>query len=352
MGRTPYAHRHLPPGIRARPKSGGVVWYYLDIGKQADGSRPEIALGKDYTEALRKYADLVTTAKAPPVTVPEILSRWQVQTIVGRAGGTQDDINYALPNLIKFFSDPSPAPLNQVKPLHIAQYLDWRRKAPVRANREISWLSAAWNWSRTRGLTDLPNPCDGVKRNKETGRDIYVEDDEMAAIKAKADVPLQEAIDLAHLIGQRPSDLRDILETDIRGGVLTLAQAKTGAKMAIEVSGELEALINRIKARKASIDGVRSLYLLCDETGHALRKAQLRYRFNKARTAAAKECTDPASAARIRAIQFRDLRAKSGTDKRASDGLDAAQALLGHTQSAMTESYTRARKGAVVKPVR
>ncbi|MDR2690273.1 MAG: hypothetical protein LBB76_11025, partial [Azoarcus sp.] len=61
---------------------------------------------------------------------------------------------------------------------------------------------------RETGKTNLPNPSAGVKKNKEAGRKIYVEDDELAAIIAHADEPLREAIELAYLIGQRPGDLR------------------------------------------------------------------------------------------------------------------------------------------------
>ncbi len=336
----------------ARAKSGGKVWYYLEAGINTDGKRKETPLGSDYIEALRRYAELVSTAKAPPVTAPELLTRWHSETIQGRAVNTQKDIGYAIPKLIEFFSSPSPAPLNEIKPQHVSRYLAWRKAAPIRANREIAWLSTAWNWGRTIGLTDLENPCNGVKRNKETGRDIYPEDDEIAAIEAHADEPLKEAMRLAYLTGQRPGDLRDMQETDIRGGVLTFSQNKTGAKMAVSVVGELEELINRIRSRKSSIQGVRSLALLCDENGQPLGKSQLRHRFDRARSAAANAASDAATAARIMNIQFRDLRAKAGTDKREIDGLDGAQRLLGHAQSSMTEHYTRARRGVTVKPVK
>ena len=361
MGRKPYKNDGLPKGMRAKIKAGGVVWYYLDKGKQPDGSRPELPLGSDYIQALRKYAELVQT-KGPAVTVPEMLERWNLETLAGRSQGTQKDIGYCLPNLRSFFSDPCPAPLEDVRPVHIARYIAWRSKgdaekqvraAPVRANREISWLSAAWNWARTQGLTDLSNPCEGVKRNKETGRvDIYVEDDELHAIMLHADEPLQEALELAYLIGQRPGDLRALRETDIREGVLRLQQGKTRFKLGFEVIDDFEALIKRIKERKSRIKGVRTLALLCDEKGNAMGKDQMRYRFDKARELAAAAAPNDEVAARIRSLQFRDLRAKSGTDKREAEGLDAAQSLLGHTQASTTEHYTRQRRGKTVTPVK
>ena len=89
-----------------------------------------------------------------------------------------------------------------------------------------------------------------------------------------------------------------------------------------------------------------------NESGQALGKAQQRYRFDKAREAAANAAENAETAARIRALQFRDLRAKAATDKRDDGTLDDAQGLLGHAQASMTERYTRVRKGKLVKPVR
>ena len=47
-------------------------------------------------------------------------------------------------------------------------------------------------------------------------------------------------------------------------------------------------------------------------------------------------------------FQFRDLRAKAGTD---AGTLADAQALLGHAAATTTDRYIRARIGRVVKPI-
>lgn len=352
MGRIAYKHKNLPRGMRARIKAKGVTWYYLDLGKQADGKRHEVPLGNNYVEALRKYADLVMTATAPAVTLPELVSRWSVETLTTRSAGSQKDISYCIPKLTEFFSNPSPAPLEAVRPVHISQYLDWRKSAPVRANREIAWLSVAWNWARSRGLTDAPNPCGGVRRNRETGRDIYVEDDEFEAIHAEADVPLQEFMDLAYLIGQRPGDLRALENAAAKGEALQVRQSKTGAKLRVVIEGHLAELLERIQKRKAAMRAagkVVSESLVVDEDGQPMTKDKMRYRFDKARKAAI--ARHPELAGRIAQVQLRDIRAKSGSDKREAEGLDAAQGLLGHRRSDMTEHYTRQRRGKLVKPV-
>jgi integrase len=183
----------------------------------------------------------------------------------------------------------------------------------VRANREIAWFSAAWNWARENGRTRAQNPAQGVKKNKEKGRNVYIEDDE-----------------LAYLIGQRPCDLRGIRETDIRNDSIVIEQDKTGAKQRFEIVGDLKALLDRIKRRKAGITGVHSLMLICDEKGRPFSKSMMRGRFDRAREKAARAAPTSEQAARIRALQFRDLRAKAASDV---ENLERAQAVNGAHKS-------------------
>jgi len=70
--------------------------------------------------------------------------------------------------------------------------------------------------------------------------------------------------------------------------------------------------------------------------GHPLSRNQLRYRFDKARRLAGIAKAD---------VQFRDLRAKAGTDKADSAGAARqAQRQLGHRSITTTERCASARK--------
>lgn len=342
----------LPPHMRAMRKSSGKTYYYFDRGIQSDGSRPFVPLGSDYLEALRKYADLSIKAVKPAATFGEAVRRFQVEALAERKPSTQKDILWSLPHLLEFFDSP-PAPFAGIKPVHVRAYLDRRAKtAPVRANREIAWFSVIWNWARERGITDVPNPTAGVRRNKETGRTHYVTDEELDAIKAEACQPLKDAIDLAYLTGQRPADVLKLNETDIRDGALELRQNKTGMPLRIALTGELGQLVSRLIENKRS-HSVRSLALLVTEKGVAMSKPMLRRRFDIAREAAAANPKNKESAIRIRAMQFRDLRAKAATDKADSAGdIRQAQQQLGHASVTMTEHYVRKRRGAKVSPTK
>jgi integrase len=335
--------RHLPPRMRARVR-GKVTYYFYDQRPKTPG---EVPLGKVYADAVRKWAELEANDKAVPdvITLPHVWERYVREVLPTKKPRTQTDNLNEWKKLQQFFGNP-PAPLAKMKPLHVAQYMDWRTKggkALVRANREKALLSHMWNKARKWGYTDAPNPCKGIEGNEETGRDVYVEDEILAAVYAQADQTLRDALDLAYLTGQRPADVHAYDDTDIRGGDLHVKQGKTSAKRRIQVEGELRAVIERIKARKRGC-AVYHTRLIVDEDGAPVGRDALRYRFDKARRLAgvAKD-----------AFQFRDLRAKAGTDKAESSGdIRQAQKQLGHASVTMTETYIRNRRGDKTTPTR
>ncbi|MBR7973936.1 tyrosine-type recombinase/integrase [Burkholderia vietnamiensis] len=325
--------------MRLKQTSRGKTYYYYDMGGKP---RRWKALGGDFVEALRLYADLEQgdrTTRAL-ITFRHVAERYLTDVLPGKAAETRRTNLLQLEKLYLFFDSP-PAPLDEIKPIHIRKYLDWRKGSPVSANREIALFSHIFNKAREWGATDRPNPCAGVRKHRETGRDVYVGDGLYKAVWEKADLPLREAMDLAYLTGQRPADVLKMDERDVRDGVVWIRQNKTGARLRIEVVGELEALLNTLSIRKVE-HNPRSTRLIVDEQGKPLGRSALRFRFDRAREAAgiAKD-----------AFQFRDLRAKAGTDKESTDSIREAQALLGHGSVAMTEHYVR-KRGAKVKPTR
>jgi len=374
MGRRPTKNLNLPPRMRARERRG-VVWYYYDAGGKP---RKEIPLGKDYTIAVGKWAELEgdQTCTSKMLLFKDAADRYMRDVLPTKAERTRRDNLVELDWLLKFFNNP-PAPLSNIDPIHIRQYMDWRveqtklrlqadneqrikdkkptleltgREGKVRANREKALFSHIWNKAREWGLTDRTNPCAGIKGYSETGRDIYIEDEIFEAVWQAGCQPMRDAMDLAYLSGQRPDDVISASETDIKNGALEFNQGKTGKRLRIEIIGELDTLIKRIKARKEGYK-VHTLALICTETGRPLTPSAYRDRFDKARTAAAK--ANPKLAEEIWKFQFKDLRAKAGTDKAESSGdIRQAQKQLGHTTVTMTEHYTRDRRGDLVKPTK
>lgn len=221
----------------------------------------------------------------------------------------------------------------------------------MRANREIATLSHVFNIAREWGLTTKENPCQGVRKNKETPRDYYANDVVWDAVYKKAAQELKDAMDLAYLTGQRPADVLVMREDDAAGGYLEVQQNKTQKKLRIQMTTGGEAnslgrLIAEISERNAQHV---SNYLIISRHGKRMTATMLRKRWDLAREKAKLEAIkagDELLASRIGDFQFRDIRPKA-----ASEITDVGEAslLLGHTKGDITERVYR-RIGAIARP--
>lgn len=344
MGRRPTTPGSIAR-LRKRKQRSGTVYYYYDTGQKP---RREIPLGCDYGLAILEYAKFEQTRTsadmAQTVLTFEYVARLYMQEVVPtKAPATQKDNARELKQLLIFFNDP-PAPLEAIEPHHVVQYLRYRSQtAPVRANREKALLSSIWNFARQCGHTALANPCAGVKGNKESGRDVYVEDELLLKVYEHAEQPLRDALDLFYLTGQRIADTLKMDERDVRSDQLWVQQGKTGAKRRIEIVGKLKVVVDRIMKRKSGYK-IRATRLVVMENGQPMTTSMLRKRFDDAREAAGIPKAE---------FQMRDLRAKAATDKEESTGsIRAARDQLGHTTVGMTEQYIRMRKGMKVTPTK
>lgn len=341
MGRKPSKPGAIPR-LRLR-KRGDTVYYFYDHGGTP---RREESLGRDYGLAIKRWAEIereTHTAAAPKIMFRWVCERYIAEVASRKASRTFADNQREAAKLLEFFDDP-PAPLESIQPVNVRQYMTWRTKTGqghVRANREKALLSHMWNFARDRGYTALPNPCAGIKGFKETGRDVYIEDAQYQAVWSAGDACLRDAMDLAYLTGQRPADVLGLSEMDVRDGAIHLRQSKTSKKLRVEISVELGALLERIRERKRGYT-VHSTHLVVNEHGRSVTVDAMSRRWAKA-----------CAIANVTGIQFRDLRAKAGTDKTDSAGdIRQAQRQLGHTSVVMTEHYVRNRRGAKVTPTR
>lgn len=353
MNQRSYKKANLPPRMRARHRPNGVTYYYYDLGGKP---RKEKALGTNYVVAMREWAKLEQTKPIYNPTFNDAVNTYRVDVLPYKSNRSQEDNLNEFPYLIEFFGD---APLEEIKPLNIRQYLNWRcnkakewlernnRKitptsGQVRANREISLFSHIFNHARETGLTNAPNPCLGVSKFSEKGRDVYVEDDTYMKVWKVAQEPLRDAMDLAYLTGQRPADTVSMSEHDIKDGYLHIKQGKSGAKIRIAIEGELAAVLERIRKRRSKFKIV-SARLVVSKYGKPVVGRTVSAWLQEARKKVGVTTEE---------FQFRDLRAKAGTDKDDAHGIAAAKDQLGHKSERMTAHYIRHRRGKKVSPTR
>ncbi len=323
MGRQKTKNPGTLPYFFPREGKRGTTYYYTR-------SRPWVNLGRDYNEALRKWAEVEGKSAAGKDTIGYAAKEYFRIVVPTKAPATQKDNEREWAMLEPVFGA---SPFPQVKPVHVKQYIRGR-SAKVRANREKALLSHIWNFAREEGLTDLPNPCAGIKGNKESGRDKYVEDMEYLSLYNAADDVLQDALDLMLFTGQRPADVLKMKRSDIRDGALWVTQNKTGHQVGITITGEFALIMDRILNRKRA---VASLYLVANDQGQRITYWALDYRFRQARESADVD------------FQMRDLRAKNASD---TDTVEEANTRLAHTTTNMTDKYRRKRKGKTVGPLK
>jgi integrase len=342
MGRKPTKNLNLPPHMRKRVQRSGKVYYYLDTGAKP---RKEIPLGDDYIVALRKYAEHYEIAKTESPSFGDVMTKYEVDVMPTLATSTQRTHKHDMKHLRAKFND---APLDQIKPMHIREFLDIHRDKPTTANRCKRLFSTLWNHARGWGYTDAENPCTGIMGHALKKREVYVTDEVYDAVRAHASEALREAMDFSYLTGQRPGDALKARMDDIEDGTLAIAQGKTGKRLRIAIVGQLADLIARIQVRKASHKTVHAQILMARD-GQPMTKQILRDHFAAAKTAAAEKHPELAKA--IKEFWFYDLRAKAADDTSAERGEQAASDLLGHDSIKTTRKHYL-RRGKIVVPVK
>lgn len=345
MGRRPTVNLNLPKGMRARKrtrKNGTVVTYYFYDGRDENGRRKEYPLGTDYVLAVQEWGRLEqeSSQATAAATFTAAAARYTADVLVHRAENTQRNSRLLLKNLICFFGNPD-APLDQIQPQHIRQYLDWRKDSPAAANIEIGLFVTIFNHARNIGYTSAANPASGVKRFPKSRRDHYVEDRIFRMVYQHADRQMRDLMDIAYLTGQRPVDIVGINSSQIVDGILHITQQKTGKKLRFEISGSLKTIFDRICPPETQGN------LFRNARGGALTRSLLAKNFLALRRKLIAQY--PQMSEELEAFQFRDLRAKSGTDLYLAADRNAAKEQLGHSSEQMTNTYIR--KGKIIKPI-
>lgn len=332
----------LPQNLLCRKrqrKNGKIVtyYYYVMIDKK------EKALGTDKHLAVLETAKLNCDRilmKSEVATFLTVAIRYENEVLPMKAEGTQRTNKTNIKRLLEFFGNP-PAPLDDIEPYHIKQYLDWRKHQTASANNEVALFHHIWMKAREWGYTKYSCPSEGIQRYKVKFRDIYVEDNIFEMLRESADPILRDLLDVAYLTGQRPVDIVNLQPSQIIDGVWQVRQQKTKNKVSIAIVGKLKEILDRRMTENKP-------YIFCNKYGNRLKPIILTHWFIKLRAKAAKK--HPEFSDELLAVQFRDIRAKAGTDKFLSSDTESAQKQLGHTNAQMTRRYIRRNK--IVQPTK
>ena len=198
------------------------------------------------------------------------------------------------------------------------------------ANRDLALLRAALNHARECGVIG-DNPAAGVRRLAgEKPRRREASRSELEAISAIAPPLWRALISLALLTGMREGEIRTLKRDQVTPDGLHVKHHKTGASTLINWSPALRGVV------QSALDNhprrVHSLYVFPSRNGGPYSEDGFKTVWGRLR--------DKAGAA---GLQFRDLRR---TAANYANDLQAAQALLGHTDARITGRVYRTRNTA------
>lgn len=286
-----------------------------------------IKLDRDYAKAMAAWAQLLQVGQGPAHTVGQLLDRYILEVIPGKAPRTQKDNLGEIRFLRAVLGDIL---LPQLSAPMVAEYRD-ARSAKTRANREIALLSHACSKACEWGLLTT-NPCREVRRNRETPRDRYVTDEELAKFLEGCPPWLKAYVLIKALVGLRQQDMLVLKWSDVTADSISVLVQKTGKKMRITLTDELSSLISSLPRRGSFC------FMTEDETTFTVSGFSSAWR----------RATAKFKLAGGQSFHEHDIRGKVATD---INDPDKAQKLLGHKNRRMTEAYIKQRMTDVVQPL-
>ena len=328
MGRPRTKDRDLPPRMYCRSAADGTRRYYY--------GRLMLALGSDLALAKRLWADYEYSS--PGYTVEYLVSRYLDTVIPTLAHNSRRMYRHGAKVAVEQWGALS-AP--DLKPSHLARFRDLPTTRKTQYNMARVVLAGAYAKALEWGWVDA-NPAAQLTSIPSAVREVYLEDWQFDAIYAAAPEWLRLAMDLAYATALRPIDVISIRWTDISETHLTALPRKTAKRVKVAqqypLTDDLRAILARAKSRR-----IVGLYVVADDRGRRILQDRYQEWWRVIRGKLG-----------LAGVEFRDIRAKAGTDREHETGGDlaAAQRLLGHQSARMTERYMKRLRVREVEPMR
>jgi integrase len=314
MNRPRIKDKHLPQCVYIRRGK----YYFVKEGKW----KP---IGKTHKEAMRNYGILY---EGEPGSMAELIAKALPVISKGKKPNTANQYRHAAKKLSKILAEFR---VEDVQQKHVAGMKLQLESTPNMANRCLSVLRLVFDFAVENQLI-ASNPAIGVRRHEEKKRKRLLTWEELEAIYAAAGPRLKAIIDLAIRTGQRIGDVLKIRRADLLDNGIRFEQQKTGAKIIVAWTPELEEVVKRAKTLHQNI---RAFTLLHNRRGKPPDYRTVRWQWDKA-----------CEVAKVSDAHLHDLRAMSATWAK-RQGLNATP-LLGHASALQTVRYLRDRDATVV----
>lgn len=307
--------RHLPQCVYLKH---GAYW----IVKKGKWRK----LGHDLHTALQEHARIIST---PEGGIPALIDKAMPSIIEGKSESTKKQYANSAELLKVALGGFRP---DQLRHADIVQIMDGFSDKQAIANRMLTVLRLVYKWALNRRIVEV-DPTVSVDRYKQTSRDRLITPQEYRAMYAHSPDWLQVIMDLCYLTGQRIGDVLKMERGHLQAEGIFVEQEKTGKRLIVGWTPELEAVVDRAKALPSSVASVR--YILATRAGKPRAHTNVWRAFKAA-----------AAKAGVENVTLHDLRAMSGTEAE-RQGMDPT-ALLGHTDRRTTKIYLRDKSARVV----
>lgn len=217
-----------------------------------------------------------------------------------------------------------------VKPSDIAELKKAYSDKPNMGNRMLSLIRLIFSYALEHRIVDF-NPALGIKPHPENKRTRLITSKEFSLIYKHASPKLKIIMDVQKLTGQRIGDVLKIKRTDLLKEGISFVQQKTGNKLIVGWSEDL----NRAVLRASKVFG-EGEYLFSNRNANQTDYSTLKTMFNEA-----------VKKSGVKDARPNDLRAMALTEAE-GQGVDPT-ALAGHSTAATTKRYLRDRKAKLVQ---
>tara|TARA_Y100000296_G_scaffold85346_1_gene121028 strand:+ start:3689 stop:4696 length:1008 start_codon:yes stop_codon:yes gene_type:complete len=241
MGRPRKTNIHLPPKVYQDKKSG--MYYFVDANNKYH------QLGRELSGAISQYYKLMPHHERL-TSMADLIDRYMIELSPLKAPTTHSDEFKSARQLRHRLGDLY---VTEVSSVDVARYYTLRsEEAPVRANREMSLLSAMFKQAPFWGLP-VNNPAASIRRKSEFPAkaakklERYISDEQILTFKKFTPIWLSRYIDLKMTLGLRQSAMLKLNRTMIRESCFFVNDiSKNGGALMFEWTPTLRAVINQI----------------------------------------------------------------------------------------------------------
>ncbi len=245
-------------GVRVRPTGGRSYVLLLDIG----GRTKRISLGPVGVKSLEEIrrechgrranpepGTRVEAACPVPLFRDFVAGPWKAAHYDRYKPSTKKTARYTLASqLLPVFGSK---PLDRISEARIGRWFDrFSRTAPGNANHILGRLRQILNFAIACGHIER-NPADGIALNRRAKLMRFLSTEELGRLHAALDAqtrkdrrPQADIIRLLLLTGCRKGEIVNLRRSEIRDGMLALADAKTGPRT-VPLNNQARAILDR-----------------------------------------------------------------------------------------------------------